>query len=257
MSSQIIYSPYDELSAFATNSSANCEQSSVDPDEPINRTPNCHSPSSQADNRERRCGSCGGTDSQHRTKSIRRVDRISSAASLELRGLLGRKPCLRRFQSQTTSASSNDESELNSERETDEPVWIRRASLLPSNRTQRTRHHHHHHHHQRRSSKADDCCDPHKELPIIETSLDDVCRDDANRRDSVCVKAVAMATRKQAIAEWQVMSTIIDRLLFWIFLLATVVAYLVILVGLPLLKTESNDYDTINASTVSQRTVII
>lgn len=252
MSSQVIYSPYDELSAFATNSSANCEQSSVDPGELIDRTPNCQSPAPQTDNRERRCASCGGTDSQHRTRSIRRVDRISSAASLELRGLLGRKPCLRRFQSQPTSASSNDESELSSERETDEPVWIRRASLLPS----RTRHHHHHLHHQRRSSKTDDCCDPHKELPIIETSLDDSGRDDVNRRDFVCVKAVAMTTRKQAIAEWQVMATIIDRLLFWVFLLATVVTYLVILVGLPLLKTESNDYDTINASTVNQRTVV-
>lgn len=64
-----------------------------------------------------------------------------------------------------------------------------------------------------------------------------------------------MATRKQAIAEWQVMSTIIDRLLFWVFLLATVVTYVVILVGLPLLKTESSDYDVVkNDSTVNKRT---
>lgn len=264
MTSQVIYSPYDELSAFAPNSSSsssagNYNQSSVDPAEAtLDRAPNSRSPPLQTDNRERRCMSCGTDYSQHhRNRSVRRIDRISSAASLEMRGLLGRKPCLHRFQSPPTLASSNDESELNSERDEteDEPVWIRRSSPLPSRRTERTRRRPDHHH-QRRSSKAAGDCDLHKELPIIETSLDDVCRRDDVNRDSVCGKAVAMATRKQAIAEWQIMATVIDRLLFWVFLLATVVTYLVILVGLPLLKRESNDYDMKNESTVSQRTIV-
>lgn len=57
-----------------------------------------------------------------------------------------------------------------------------------------------------------------------------------------CNKAVAMAARKRAIAEWQVMAAIVDRLLFWIFLLATVFTYLVILVGVPLLKSETGEF---------------
>lgn len=57
-----------------------------------------------------------------------------------------------------------------------------------------------------------------------------------------CNKAVAMAARKRAIAEWQVMAAIVDRLLFWIFLLATVFTYLVILVGVPLLKSETSEF---------------
>lgn len=57
-----------------------------------------------------------------------------------------------------------------------------------------------------------------------------------------CNKAVAMTARKRAIAEWQVMAAIVDRLLFWIFLLATVFTYLVILVGVPLMKSETGEF---------------
>jgi len=53
----------------------------------------------------------------------------------------------------------------------------------------------------------------------------------------VCSKARALAARKHVIVTWQVMATVIDRLLFWIFFVGTVLAYLIILVFMPMTKT--------------------
>ena len=55
-------------------------------------------------------------------------------------------------------------------------------------------------------------------------------KDDAT---SGCHRAHALFVWKRAIVEWRAMSAVIDRLLFVVFLVATVVIYLVILVVLP------------------------
>ena len=53
---------------------------------------------------------------------------------------------------------------------------------------------------------------------------------------SACRKEHALAWRKETILEWQTMALVVDRLLFWIFLIFTVVAYLIILIILPYTK---------------------
>ena len=53
-----------------------------------------------------------------------------------------------------------------------------------------------------------------------------------------CRREQSLALRKEIVVEWQTIATVIDRLLFWIFLLATVVAYLVILVFVPMTKPD-------------------
>ena len=48
-----------------------------------------------------------------------------------------------------------------------------------------------------------------------------------------CQKEKALISRKEMVVEWQTIATVIDRLLFWIFLLGTIVAYIVILIVVP------------------------
>ena len=63
-----------------------------------------------------------------------------------------------------------------------------------------------------------------------------------------CRRERSLALRKEIIVEWQTIATVIDRLLFWIFLLATIIAYLVILVFVPMTKPDfSKDMPTIHA----------
>ncbi len=63
-----------------------------------------------------------------------------------------------------------------------------------------------------------------------------------------CRKEQALAYRKEIVVEWQTIATVIDRLLFWLFLFATVIAYLVILVFVPWTKPEfPNDLPAIHA----------
>ena len=63
-----------------------------------------------------------------------------------------------------------------------------------------------------------------------------------------CRREQSLALRKEIVVEWQTIATVIDRLLFWIFLLATVVAYLVILVFVPMTKPDfPNDMPAIHA----------
>ena len=52
-----------------------------------------------------------------------------------------------------------------------------------------------------------------------------------------CRKRMALARRKLIVSEWQTIATVIDQLLFWLFLTATIVAYLVIIVIAPYTKT--------------------
>jgi len=69
-----------------------------------------------------------------------------------------------------------------------------------------------------------------------------MCYDDASRalisvtEARACPMAKALADRKRAVVEWQSMAAVLDRLLFWIFLVATFIAYIVILVIVPALK---------------------
>ena len=51
-----------------------------------------------------------------------------------------------------------------------------------------------------------------------------------------CHKEEALAFRKLIVVEWQTIATVVDRLLFWIFLIATVAAYLIILLFIPYSK---------------------
>jgi hypothetical protein len=51
-----------------------------------------------------------------------------------------------------------------------------------------------------------------------------------------CPMAMALADRKRAVVEWQAMAAVVDRLLFWIFLVATIVAYIVMLIVIPIMK---------------------
>ena len=63
-----------------------------------------------------------------------------------------------------------------------------------------------------------------------------------------CRREQSLALRKEIVVEWQTIATVIDRLLFWIFLLATVVAYLVILIFVPMTKPDfPNDMPAIHA----------
>ena len=63
-----------------------------------------------------------------------------------------------------------------------------------------------------------------------------------------CRREQSLALRKEIVVEWQTIATVIDWLLFWIFLLATIVAYLVILVFVPMTKPDfPNDMPAIHA----------
>ena len=53
-----------------------------------------------------------------------------------------------------------------------------------------------------------------------------------------CKKQFALLERKRVIVEWQSVATVIDRVLFWVFLIGTGIAYLVILVIVPHTKPE-------------------
>lgn len=58
--------------------------------------------------------------------------------------------------------------------------------------------------------------------------------------DVSCKKLVAMADRKKVIVEWQSIATVIDRILFWIFLIGTVAAYIFVLILVPNSKPKYN-----------------
>jgi len=70
-----------------------------------------------------------------------------------------------------------------------------------------------------------------------------------DERTSGCHRAHALFVWNRAIVEWRVMSAVIDRLLFVIFLVATVLIYVVILVILPTMKsTATVDSPPVTAS---------
>ena len=76
-------------------------------------------------------------------------------------------------------------------------------------------------------------------LPIINAddgldAFDDLLAKQDN--SAQCNKHVKLVARREIVVEWQTMAMVIDRLLFWIFLLATVVAYIVILFIIPYSK---------------------
>ena len=56
---------------------------------------------------------------------------------------------------------------------------------------------------------------------------------------SGCHRAHALLVWKRAIVEWRAMSAVIDRLLFVVFLVATILIYVVVLVVLPMMKSTT------------------
>ncbi len=66
-----------------------------------------------------------------------------------------------------------------------------------------------------------------------------------------CRKEKALFTRRQMVVEWQTIASVIDRLLFWIFLTATGVCYFVILFLIP--YTMPTFPDDLNASNIIRR----
>ena len=65
--------------------------------------------------------------------------------------------------------------------------------------------------------------------PEVEPNTDD-------KKRNVCKKLNALRDRKRAIVEWQTIAKVIDRILFWIFLICTLTAYVVILIYFPYTK---------------------
>lgn len=59
-----------------------------------------------------------------------------------------------------------------------------------------------------------------------------------------CRKRKALARRKLIVSEWQTIATVIDQLLFWIFLTATILAYLIIIIIAPYTKPALPDHFT-------------
>lgn len=58
----------------------------------------------------------------------------------------------------------------------------------------------------------------------------------------ICRKEQALISRREMVVEWQTIATVIDRLLFWVFFMGTIVAYIVILICIPYTKpTHSED----------------
>ena len=51
-----------------------------------------------------------------------------------------------------------------------------------------------------------------------------------------CSKQKALHSRKETIVEWQIIATVLDRLLFWIFLLGTIGSFIVIILVAPKTK---------------------
>ena len=58
----------------------------------------------------------------------------------------------------------------------------------------------------------------------------------ANMVAQTCRREKALVARREMVVEWQIIATVIDRLLFWMFLLITIAAYLIILVLEPYSK---------------------
>ena len=76
-------------------------------------------------------------------------------------------------------------------------------------------------------------CDEPRTVEFI-TPRDEMASSSSDRDlQDDCAKLAALRKRKEMIVEWHVMATVIDRLLFWIFLLGTVLAYIIILIVVP------------------------
>ena len=63
------------------------------------------------------------------------------------------------------------------------------------------------------------------------------------RLEIECPKKAALVERRQMVVEWQTIAAVVDRLLFWIFLLGTLVAYVVILYITPRTKPVYKAFD--------------
>jgi len=68
-----------------------------------------------------------------------------------------------------------------------------------------------------------------------------------NNTTSECHRAHALFVWKRAIVEWRAMSAVVDRLLFFVFLVATLLIYVTILVVVPMMKTTA----TVNSPSVT------
>lgn len=61
----------------------------------------------------------------------------------------------------------------------------------------------------------------------------------ANLVVHVCRREKALMNRKEIVVEWQTIATVLDRLMFWVFLTATLVCYIIILFVIPSMKPHS------------------
>ena len=58
-----------------------------------------------------------------------------------------------------------------------------------------------------------------------------------------CPKKAALVERRQTVAEWHTIATVVDRFLFFLFLLGTIIAYIVILFIIPGTKPRYSTFD--------------
>ena len=75
------------------------------------------------------------------------------------------------------------------------------------------------------------------------TTTNDNDRTYIPRLEIECPKKAALVERRQMVVEWQTIAAVVDRLLFWIFLLGTLVAYVVILYITPRTKPVYKAFD--------------
>ncbi len=92
--------------------------------------------------------------------------------------------------------------------------------------------------HAKSRSKKGDCSKPKSKYKDANDTPD------SNAEACACAKTQTLLARKKIIVEWQTIATIMDRFLFWLFLMGTVVAYIVILVVVPSEKPIAYDEES-------------
>ncbi|KAK2146415.1 hypothetical protein LSH36_610g01033 [Paralvinella palmiformis] len=155
-----------------------------------------------------------------------------------------------------SSAAAIDDNVYTDSCDDEEPVWRRRETLIKEQRKMLLKNRNDN---QFISSKVTNCrTEPNRKLGV-DISPDPVEPEQNDRnpervgRDALagiprerhqrmpCNKHAALMSRREIVVEWQTMALVIDRLLFWIFLMATLIAYVVILFIMPYSKPKYID----------------
>jgi len=136
----------------------------------------------------------------------------------------------------------------------EEPVWIARSPCASTSNGESWRH---------RRYASDINPTGHQLASEVLLPDDNVVRRRKKRKTtkqgdvtSGCHRARALFVWKRAIVEWRAMSAVIDRLLFVVFLVATVLIYVVILVVLPMMKSTTALNDSPNTAFQPHRSVM-